>query len=54
MEDERPAKDDSGDKAVQKQSAGEVSAQPVAAVVFVVAEFELSGYITLLTSESAG
>jgi hypothetical protein len=54
MEDERPAKDNSGDEAVQKERAGEVSAQPVAAVVFVIAEFELSGYGALLTFESAG
>ncbi len=49
-----PAKDDGGDETVQKERAGEVGAQLVAAVVFVITEFELSGYGTLLTFESAG
>jgi hypothetical protein len=54
VKDECPAKDNGGHETVQEERADEVRAQPVTAVVFVIAEFELSGYVTLLTSESAG
>jgi hypothetical protein len=54
VEDKRPAKDDPGDQTVEQQSAYEVAAEVISAGRPFSTEFEVSGYGTLLTFESAG
>src|ERR1700722_1724716 len=53
-EDKRPAEDDRDDQTVQHQRTNEVAAEVVSAERVFSTEFEVSGYGTLLTFESAG
>jgi hypothetical protein len=50
VEDKRPAKNERSDQTVQHQRSGEVRAEVIAGEVL-SAEFEMSGYGTLLTFE---
>jgi hypothetical protein len=54
MEEERPGNDGAGDQAMQRERAGEVDAEPVAAEVVFGAELEVCCYGTLLTVSAAG
>jgi hypothetical protein len=53
-EDIRPAKDDCEGESMQNKRASKVAAEVIAGELDFSTEFDVSGYGTLLTSESAG
>jgi hypothetical protein len=53
MQEQRPGNDGAGDQTMQRERAGEVDAEPVAAEVVFGAELKVCCYDTILTVSAA-